>query len=78
MQIAPHFFNKLSIFTNYFSDLPNRVWKSVDYYYATQVQLISYAFISHASFSVHIGYLDLLHTVIIPGRLALILLLQFL
>ena len=37
MQIAPHFFNnKLSIFTNYFADLPNRVWKSVDYYYATQ------------------------------------------
>ena len=69
MQIAPHFFNnKLSIFTDYFSDLPNRVWKSVDYYYTTQVQLISYAFISHALFSV--GYLDLLHTVIIPGGLA--------
>ena len=37
IQIAPHFFNnKVSIFTNYFADLPNRVWKSVDYYYATQ------------------------------------------
>lgn len=62
MQIAPHFFN------NKLSDLPNRVWKSADYYNATQVQLISYAFISHALFSV--GYLDLLHTVIIPGGLA--------
>ena len=37
MQTVPHFFNnKLSILTNYFADLPNRVWKSVDYYYATQ------------------------------------------